>query len=178
MLVIDCCIRGEESATRRYYEAYLKTLPSSTPIDVLKLAEQELKPLSAEDIRTRDNAPFDHEIFRYARQFREAEEILIAAPFWDLSFPSLLKVYLERVCVTGLTFGYEGSECVGYCKARRLLYFSTCGGFVGENHLGFTYVKAVAAMLGIPDCVPYFIEGLDIDLSRREQILQEKIEEL
>ena len=24
MLVIDCCIRGDDSATRRYYEAYLQ----------------------------------------------------------------------------------------------------------------------------------------------------------
>ncbi|MDO5548857.1 MAG: NAD(P)H-dependent oxidoreductase [Eubacteriales bacterium] len=178
MLVIDCCIRGEESATRTYYEAYLETLPASTPVEIVKLAEEALTPLSAEDVRRRDRGDFDDAFFRYARQFREADEILIAAPFWDLSFPSLLKVYLEQVCVTGLTFGYEDGACVGYCKAKRLLYFSTCGGFVGENHLGFEYVKAVAAMLGIHSCVPYVIEGMDIDPSRREQILQEKIAEL
>ena len=35
MLVIDCCIRGDESATRRYYQAYLDTLPASTQVTVL-----------------------------------------------------------------------------------------------------------------------------------------------
>ena len=87
-------------------------------------------------------------------------------------------MYLEQVCVAGLTFGYEGSDCVGYCKADRVLFFSTCGGFVGGNHLGFHYVKALAAMLGIPTCVPYIIEGMDIDPNQRENLLAEAIRRL
>lgn len=178
MLVIDCCIRGEESATRRYYQAYLNTLPASTSVTVLNLMEQDIAPLTVADLARRDAVPFDDELFRYARQFKEADEILIAAPLWDLSFPSLLKVYLEQVCVAGLTFGYEGSDCVGYCKAERVLFFSTCGGFVGGNHLGFHYVKALAEMLGIPTCVPYIIEGMDIDPNQRENLLAEAIQRL
>lgn len=178
MLVIDCCIRGDESATRRYYQAYLDTLPASTPVAVLNLMEQDIVPLTAADIARRDAAAPDDDMLRYARQFKEADEILIAAPLWDLSFPSLLKVYLEQVCVTGLTFGYEESGCVGYCKADRVLFFSTCGGYVGEEHLGFRYVKELAAMLGIPTCVPYIIEGMDIDPTQRETLLAEAIRRL
>lgn len=178
MLVIDCCIRGEESATRRYYRAYLNTLPASTPVTVLNLMEQDIAPLTAADIARRDAAAPDDMMLRYAGQFKEADEILIAAPLWDLSFPSLLKVYLEQVCVAGLTFGYEECGCVGYCKADRVLFFSTCGGFVGEEHLGFRYVKELAAMLGIPNCVPYIIEGMDVDPNRRETLLAEAIRRL
>ncbi len=49
---------------------------------------------------------FDDPYFRYARQFAGADEIVIAAPYWDLSFPSVLKVYLEHICITGITFQY------------------------------------------------------------------------
>ena len=35
-------------------------------------------------------------MFYYARQFAEADEIVIAAPFWDLSFPGILKAYMEQ----------------------------------------------------------------------------------
>ena len=45
-------------------------------------------------------------LFRYAKQFAQAADIVVAAPYWDLSFPSILKVYLEQICVTGLTFQY------------------------------------------------------------------------
>lgn len=80
------------------------------------------------------------------------------------------------MCVTGLTFGYaEDGACVGYCRAKRLLYFSTCGGFFGERNLGFEYVKALAAMLGIETCVPYIAEGLDIDPARRDEVLEQAI---
>lgn len=179
MLVIDCCLRGEDSATRRYYQAYLE---AATPerVEMVELARLGLRPLDLETLALRDRLSaegrFDHVLFHLARQFRDAEEILIAAPFWDLSFPSLLKVYLEQVSVAGLTFGYtQEGQCVGHCRARRLLYFSTCGGYVGEEHLGFAYVKALGAMLGIPECVPYILEGLDIDPAQRETVLAEGI---
>lgn len=179
MLVIDCCLRGEDSATRGYYQAYLE---AATPerVEMVELARLGLRPLDWETLALRDRLSaegrFDHVLFHLARQFRDAEEILIAAPFWDLSFPSLLKVYLEQVSVAGLTFGYtQEGQCVGHCRARRLLYFSTCGGYVGEEHLGFAYVKALGAMLGIPECVPYILEGLDIDPAQRETVLAEGI---
>ena len=179
MLVIDCCLRGEDSATRRYYQAYLEAAAPER-VEMVELARLGLRPLDWETLALRDRLSaegrFDHVLFHLARQFRDAEEILIAAPFWDLSFPSLLKVYLEQVSVAGLTFGYtQEGQCVGHCRARRLLYFSTCGGYVGEEHLGFAYVKALGAMLGIPECVPYILEGLDIDPARREAVLAEGI---
>ena len=182
MLVIDCCVRGEASATRQYYQAYLETAAPER-VEVVELARLGLCPLDRETLALRDRLSaegrFDHELFALARQFRDAEEILIAAPFWDLSFPSLLKVYLERVSVGGVTFHYnQQGQCVGHCRARRLLYFSTCGGCVGKEHLGFTYVKALGAMLGIPECVPYILEGLDLDPARRDAVLEEGIFQL
>ena len=178
-LIVDCCIRGVHSATRRYYQAYLSSIPEGEN-QLLELASLQLAPLDAEALEERDRLcraeAFDHDKFRLARQFQEAEEILIAAPYWDLSFPALLKVYLEQVCVSGLTFGYqEDGRCVGFCRAERLLYFSTCGGYTGEANLGWEYVKALAAMLGIRECIPYIIEGMDIAPNQRERLLAKAI---
>ncbi len=179
ILIVDCCIRGEASITRRYYQAYLETVPNED-ICILELAGLRIAPLDNDALQRRDDLcqekRFDHEMFCLARQFRDADEIWIAAPFWDLSFPALLKVYLEQIMVSGLTFGYaQDGRCVGYCRAKRLRYFSTCGGYYGAQHLGYEYVKALAAMLGIETCIPYILEGLDIDPQRREQILQQAI---
>lgn len=181
MLVVDCCVRGDASSTRQYYEAFLwKNGYTEENVTVLKLAEQDIAPLMSADLEKRDAlryaGKYDDAMFDLARQFRDADEILVAAPFWDLSFPSILKVYLEHVSVCDITFGYasDGSS-VGYCKAKRLLYFSSCGGFVGVEHLGFAYVKAFAEMMGIHNCEPYIIEGMDIDLTKREALLQDAI---
>lgn len=46
-------------------------------------------------------------MFEPAWQFAAADKLVIAAPFWDMSFPAILKIYLERISVTDLTFGYS-----------------------------------------------------------------------
>ena len=180
LLVVDCCIRKEESRTKKILERFLSAAPSDCEVERLVLTEENLAPLVGDFFEQRqrllETGDFSHPRFRYAKQFANADLVVIAAPFWDLSFPSLLKVYLEQVSVAGLTFGYtQEGQCVGHCRARRLLYFSTCGGYVGEEHLGFAYVKALGAMLGIPECVPYILEGLDIDPAQRETVLAEGI---
>lgn len=179
LLVIDCCLRGKDSATRAYYEAYLRAA-DARDVQVVRLDELDLKPLDGAALQARDaliaTGAFDHEAFALARQLQAADEVLIAAPYWDLAFPALLKVYLEQIMVGGLTFGYDAQGCChGYCRAKRLLYFSTCGGFYGERHLGYEYVKALGEMLGIPESVPYILEGLDIDPARREGIVAQAI---
>lgn len=110
LLVIDCCLRGDDSATRAYYQAYLR-FTGEQDIQIVELDKLGLMPLDGKALRERDSLiraqDFGREQFLLARQFREADELLVAAPFWDLSFPSLLKVYLEQVTVNGLTFGYD-----------------------------------------------------------------------
>ena len=51
--------------------------------------------------RLLETGELTHPRFRYAHQFKNADRIVIAAPFWDLSFPALLKVYIENVSVQG-----------------------------------------------------------------------------
>lgn len=75
-------------------------------------------------------------MFCYANQFKAADVIVIAAPYWDLSFPSLLKVYLEHVAIVGITFGYEESGSVGYCHGDKIVYLSTCGGYIEGRSSG------------------------------------------
>ncbi len=178
-LVIDSCVRGDDSATRRYYQAYLKA-NGIVPAEVLNLEAMDLRPLNRQRLAQRDTLcrekAYDHAIFRLARQFQAASEIVIAAPFWDLSFPAVLKVYLEQIMVSGITFGYDtNGRYHGYCQAKRLLYFSTCGGYVGAGNQGLSYIQALAEMLGIPSVQAYILEGLDTDPDKREAVLAQGI---
>ncbi len=181
LLVIDCCMRGAESYTRRYYEAYLKKLNKDTEIEKLYLCDEDLKPMTWDDMARRDtllkSGDTDDAVFKYAKQFAAADEVIIAAPYWDLSFPSLLRVYLERISAVGITFGYEGADCVGLCKAEKIRYFSSCGGYV-DKHLGADYVRQLGKMLGIEQTIEYIIQGMDIDPAKREEIISYAIERL
>ena len=93
-------------------------------------------------------------MFEPARQFAAADKLVIAAPFWDMSFPAILKIYLERISVTDLTFGYsEEGAMVGLCRASKLLYITTRGGnYAGTPMETATPVlKALCTMYGIPE---------------------------
>ena len=180
ILVVDCCIRKEKSATRKLLESYLAArfgadFAKLPEIERLYLTEENFLPLTAEDVDRRqsllDAGKLDDPMFRYAKQFSAADEILIAAPYWDWSFPSLLKVYMEHVSVSGITFVYRGPSPTGLCKAKRIRYFSTCGGFTEGLHEGVAYIRRRGKAFGINEVLEYTIEGLDIDPAKRDEVL-------
>ena len=111
-----------------------------------------------------ERGELDAPILTYANQFALADTIVIAAPYWDLMFPALLKIYFEAVTVSGVTFRYnEHGIPVSLCRAKHLIYVTTAGGPIGEYDFGFQYINAVArGFFGIPDVQCIKAEGLDI----------------
>lgn len=145
ILFVDVCVRGEHSRTRELAECYLKDREFTR----LALAQEDIKPLDKSRLEKRQKliagGDFSDEIFKYARQFAQADEIVIAAPYWDFSFPSLLKIYIENICVVGVTFEYlSDGTSKGLCRAKKLTYITTAGGIIPERNFGFDYIKAVA----------------------------------
>ena len=102
-------------------------------------------------------------MLRWANQFAAADAIVIAAPYWDLAFPSKVRAYLEEVTVSGITFRYgEYGIPQGLCRAKRLVYVTTAGGPIFQNY-GYEYIKALAqGFYGIPNVSIVKAEGLDI----------------
>ena len=173
VLFVNACVR-KNSRTLELANQVLHEL--SGEIFELKLYETDLAPLDAEGMQERDTAflskDFSGERFDLARQFAEAKTIVIAAPYWDLMFPSILKVYFEAVTVNGLTFGYsEKGIPMGLCKAERLIYVTTSGGPIIKN-FGFDYTSALAkSFYGIDDVRCVSAERLDIRGSDVDSIM-------
>ena len=107
VLYINACVRSE-SRTDRIARALLERLGGLQ--EEVKLAEMDLQSLSEERLNRRtgliEQADYTDAMFDPARQFRQADEIVVAAPYWDLSFPAILKLYLENIYVTGLVSEY------------------------------------------------------------------------
>ena len=165
VLVIDACIREEESRTRKLYLDYLKD--NNLDYEVLYLTKLNIKPLDKEMIKKRDsliyNNKLDDEMFDLAWQFNKADKIIVAAPYYDMSFPALLKIYFENISVLNINFTYsDKGELIGLAKAKELVYISTIGGYLNGPHLGYEYVKALADMYGIKNTKNIYKEGLDI----------------
>lgn len=176
ILFINACVRGE-SRTKKLAEKLLEKL--NRPVEEVRLEEINFPIVDEDFLNMRDRliseGSLDSPVFDLARQFSDAETIVIAAPYWDLSFPAVLKQYFEQVNVVGITFRYtEEGVPVGLCKADRIFYVSTAGGIYVPTEFGFGYVKALAqGYYGIGDVRLIEAVGLDIYGADVEAILEE-----
>lgn len=166
ILFINACVR-DESRTKRLAGVLLSKLEGD--IEEIDLGKVSF-PVADEAFLKRRDALIEQQawgdpLFSMARQFAEADRIVIAAPYWDLSFPACLKQYFEQINVLGITFEYspEGFP-IPLCKADRLYYVTTAGGSYVPEEFGFGYVKALAqSFYGIKDCRQIRVTGLDIE---------------
>lgn len=178
ILFVDCCIRGVDSRTKELCEYYLnciRELTNGSSVDRIVLSEKNISPMNVKLLEKRDKLIsencFEDKMFDMAKQFANADYIVLGAPYWDLSFPALLKVYIENVMVTNITFRYTINGEEGMCNAKKLIYITTSGGYIGDNNLGYEYIKATANMLGIEDTVCISAEGLDIQENNADEII-------
>jgi len=181
ILYIDACVR-KDSRTKMLADCLLHTLDE--PYETLKLPECDFPTVDEDFLAERDRlvseGALSDPVLKYAVQFAKADAVVIAAPCWDLSFPSLLKVYLEQINVTGVTFFYtpEGIP-QGLCKAEKLYYVTTVGGEFFPEQFGFGYVEALAQnFYGIRDVELIKAMGLDIIGAPVEKILQDCREDI
>ena len=180
VLYVNACVR-EESRTERLAKTLLKRLGGAS--ETVKLSEEDLRPLSEKKLNRRTELIERHDysdpMFRLARQFQQADEIVIAAPYWDLSFPAILKLYLENIYVTGLVSEYtETGQPHGLCRARKLWYVTTAGGpYIPD--FSYAYIRTLAQdSFGIPETELIVAEMLDVRGFDAESIVTNTIREI
>ena len=182
LLFVNGCIRGRDSRTLRLAQHVISRIPDAD-IDVLLLPALHLTPYGAAEIAERAAlsraGAFDAPFFALANQFKNADAVVLACPFWDLSFPAMVRAYLERLCVTGLTFHYnQYGQPVADCRPRRLLYVTTRGGIVDNSDPaladhGSAYLESICKLLCGGRFDTLAAQGLDIIGNDVEALLQQ-----
>ena len=180
ILFINACVR-KESRTKILADRVLAK--KGSPVTEIRPSDVDFPTVDEQFLSKRDklvaNGKFDDPSFKLAAQFAVADEIVIAAPCWDLSFPAALKQYFEQINVLGITFRYtpEGFP-QGLCKAEKLTYVTTVGGDFFPEEYGFGYVKALAEnFYGIKNVKLIKAVGLDIDGRDPEKTLDSVLKE-
>lgn len=180
ILFIDACARNE-SRSRKLAETYLSRCKEE--VKRINLLDMEFPKVNEEFITFRNDCcsrkDFSSAIFEPAKDFARADEFVIAVPFYDLSFASVLKQYLEQICIVNLTFYYdENNMPQSLCRARKARYFTTAGGpFFRE--FGSDYVECLLkTFFGVDDYKLYYAENLDIVGNDPDQIMNEAISQI
>lgn len=184
LLVIDSCINRQTSRTEKLANSLIeKLLPLGYKEKRVILEEENIGHLDSKKFLERDalirKGDYSHSFFKYAKELADADIVVIAAPYWDFSFPTLLKEWIEAVSAMGICYNYdEYGASHGLAKAEALFYVSTAGGAVKEVDFGYLEIKSLAERIGITKVEEVLIENIDIVGNDPHKMLEEKIASL
>lgn len=175
MLYIDACIRDEESRTKKIATPIVEALQEKYDVTTLVLNDLHLEIVKEELCRKRLNGEVDSTVMAWAEMVRDADRIVIAAPFWDMSFPSALKVFFELCSLFDVTFKSDDKICFGNCKAEKMLYITTRGMDIATGDVleqATPYLKALSWLWGIGPLEVVAAQNMDYS---SEEVIEEKI---
>ena len=169
--VIDSTIR-EESKTRIIMEHVLKR--KDVEFSAFNLNNYPLFPTNSENFKVKDT---DEMFLNIARDIAGCDGLIIVAPFWDMSYPALLKNFFEKISVINIMFIDDGKTCVGISKNKFMLYITTRGMNIkdlSEMDGASLSLKSLCCLWGIPkfECVSAY----NLDYSSEEEIKTKLIE--
>ena len=172
VLYIKANIKQEgESRTFKVSDSFVEEYKKNNPNDevvVLDLYKENIDFLRQEDLGVifgpKNDESKNNPKLKYAYQFAEADKYIIAAPMWNLSFPAILKAYIDYVSVTGITFKYTAEGPVGLLNNKKAIHIVARGGeYVNAPHeMGDRYLRTILGFFGITEVETLAIENLDV----------------
>lgn len=163
LIIIDSCMR-EESRTRRILKAAEDVLSGRYEIEKIDVSETGFMPLTPSSLSGRNNGNVPEEAVALAKRIAAADRLVIAAPFWDMSFPAALKTFFENLSLYGVTFTDNGQTCEGLCRCGGVLYITTRGMNIPDGdprEQGSTYLRALSSLWGLGEVTTVSAWNLD-----------------
>ncbi len=128
---------------------------------------------------SRDEKKEVEKIIRLANEFKEADYYVIAAPMWNLLFPSPLKEYLDCVIQNDITVKISPKEVTGLLndKKRKMIYVQSSGGPVpkvlnGKMNHGGTYIRDLFKFAGISDFYEINVDNTGFTLEEEQKAIE------
>lgn len=170
LIVIDACMRPE-SRTKMILTPITERLKERYAVEVFELNDKGYPAVGETMLAERSEGRIPEHFAAMARKVAGADRIVIAAPFWDMSFPSALKVFFENISLFGITFTDNGTRCEGLCRAEKVMYITTRGMNIPTGdplEQATPYIRALSWLWGWGELQVVSAENLDY--STPEQI--------
>ena len=103
LIVIDACMRDEESRTKKILKPIVDELGKRYEIETIVLDGDDYQPVGRKMLAERSSGYVPEQIVEQAKRIAAADRIVIAAPFWDMSYPAILKVFIENMSLFNIT---------------------------------------------------------------------------
>lgn len=170
LIFIDACMRAE-SRTRRIASPIMAELGKKYSVETFDLTGNIYPVADNHTLEDRNQGIVPAEHVALAKKIAAADRIVIAAPFWDMSFPSALKVFFENMSLFGITFDTNEKECYGLCKAEKVMYITSRGMNISTGdslEQATPYIKALSHLWGWGELT--VVAAQNMDYSSAEEI--------
>ncbi|MBR6661336.1 MAG: NAD(P)H-dependent oxidoreductase [Bacteroidales bacterium] len=170
LIFIDSCMR-EESRTKRIATPIIAELSKRYEVERIALEGASYPAVDSKTLQDRNNGIVPEHFVDLAKKVAAADRIVIAAPFWDMSFPAILKLFIENLSLFGVTFNSDDKTCYGLCRCQKLLYITTRGMNISTGdplEQATPYLKALSFLWGLGEIVT--ISAQNLDYSSPEEI--------
>lgn len=187
ILVIDSCIRAN-SKTRMVLNAFLDTIDKNNNTIEKIVLNNNSKLVSLNDTllekRNNDclNKTFNDSYYDFAKSVKNCDCIIVAAPFYDLTFPSVMKIFIEQTLISNLTFVDTPQGVKGIVNCKKMIYIAVRGMECNDTNnidIGSQYLRGYCNMLGIPELEKISYSGITFsELEQKIKDNQNKYKEI
>ncbi|ASR47430.1 FMN-dependent NADH-azoreductase [Paenibacillus kribbensis] len=114
-------------------------------------------------------------------QFIEADKYVFVTPFWNFSYPPVMKAYIDAVSVAGKSFRYsEQGQPIGLLTDKKAIHIQARGGFYSESpanelEMGHRHLQVIMNFFGVPSFEALFVEGHNKAKDKAQEIKENAI---
>ncbi len=107
-------------------------------------------------------------------ELRSADTVILTAPMYNFSVPSMLKAWFDYVARAGVTFKYTATGAVGLLENKKVYVITTRGGIHKDqpHDTEVTFIKTFLSFIGLNDVEVVYAEGLNMG-DQRETAIKE-----
>lgn len=163
LIYINACMRAG-SRTQRIATPIIEELRKNYNVETIDLTKNLYPVADNCTLEDRNQGIVPPEHVALAKKIAASDRIVIAAPFWDMSFPSALKVFFENMSLFGVTFDSNDKECYGLCKAEKVMYITTRGMNISTGdpmEQATPYIKALSYLWGWGELTVISAQNMD-----------------
>lgn len=176
LLVVRSSANGANSVSNRLIDAFLGAAKAADPS--IEVTDRDLDADPVPHVRSAtlagigrpapetDEAKPTRELSdRLIGEMQAADLIVIGAPMYNFSIPSMLKSWLDHVLRAGATFQYTANGPEGLLKGKRVLIVASRAGAYSEGAAAtmdhqIGYLRLVLGFIGLTDIDVVLAEGL------------------
>ncbi|SEW29729.1 FMN-dependent NADH-azoreductase [Chryseobacterium wanjuense] len=194
ILNIKTSITGENSVSNQLSQAVINQLLEKNPESKVVVRDLALEPIphleihhfNASRLTDEERSEEQKEASKHSdqslKEIQEADIIVIGVPFYNFTFPSTLKSWIDSISVAGKTFSYADGTPKGLLENKKI-YLNVAAGGVYENGLIENmehYLRTLFGFIGITDVEVFISQGTMVPQLKEENFSKAvaKIEEL